>query len=219
MLGFTLREMLGRSQHELIHHHYADGSAFPVEACPIWTSVTDGVHQRVGGDAFWRKDGTPLPVDYTSTPIREGRTIVAVVVTFRDMTVEQEARQQLQRLAAERAAREEAERGDRRAAGARRALQGGGRRHGQIVWTNSPDGRMTGEQRGWAEYTGQSPEEYAGFGWANAVHPDDAGPTVDAWNAAVARRSTFVFEHRVRGRDGPVSILRRARRPAARRAR
>jgi PAS domain S-box-containing protein len=71
-----------------------------------------------------------------------------------------------------------------------------------VMWTNSADGRMSGEQPGWARLTGQSPAEYSGFGWAAAVHPDDAQPTIDAWNAAVAERRLFTFEHRVRRRDG-----------------
>ncbi|GAB4092796.1 PAS domain-containing protein [Flaviaesturariibacter terrae] len=71
-----------------------------------------------------------------------------------------------------------------------------------IVWTNSPDGRMTGEQPGWAALTGQSRAEYEGFGWANAVHPDDVQPTIDAWNEAVRQKSKFVFEHRLRRADG-----------------
>ena len=65
MLGFTARELLGKPQHETSHHHYADGSHFPREECPIYSSATDGVQQRVGGDVFWRKDGKPLLVDYT----------------------------------------------------------------------------------------------------------------------------------------------------------
>ena len=34
------------------------------------------------------------------------------------------------------------------------------------------------------------------------MHPDDAGPTIDAWNETVAEKRTFVFEHRVRLADG-----------------
>ncbi len=73
--------------------------------------------------------------------------------------------------------------------------------HG-VLWTNSADGRMTGEQPGWAALTGQTSEEYQGFGWANAVHPDDTAASVVAWNASVSSRSMFVHEHRVRNRDG-----------------
>ncbi|WP_309628802.1 PAS domain S-box protein [Brevundimonas sp.] len=71
-----------------------------------------------------------------------------------------------------------------------------------VLWTNTPDGRMEGEQNGWSSLTGQSQAEYQGYGWASAVHPDDAGPTVTAWNAAVADRRLFAFEHRVRTTDG-----------------
>jgi PAS domain S-box-containing protein len=61
---------------------------------------------------------------------------------------------------------------------------------------------MTGVQPGWSAFTGQTEAEYEGFGWANAVHPEDGPPTVAAWNDAVASRSMFVFEHRVRRHDG-----------------
>ena len=71
-----------------------------------------------------------------------------------------------------------------------------------IVWTNNALGMMTGEQTSWENFTGQDRDSYQGFGWARAVHPDDAQPTIVAWNAAVARKETFVFEHRVRRHDG-----------------
>ena len=70
-----------------------------------------------------------------------------------------------------------------------------------IIWTNNENGEMSGEQPGWAKLTGQSFEDYQGHGWAKAVHPDDALPTLTAWNKAVAGRSTFEFEHRVKTQD------------------
>jgi PAS domain S-box-containing protein len=73
--------------------------------------------------------------------------------------------------------------------------------HG-VLWTNTADGRMVGEQPGWHALTGQTQAEYSGYGWSSAVHPDDAAPTVAAWEAAVAARSTFIFEHRVCRHDG-----------------
>ena len=72
----------------------------------------------------------------------------------------------------------------------------------QIVWTNTAEGEMRGPNPDWGEFTGQSEDEYQGYGWAAAVHPDDAQPTIDAWNASVAARTPFVFEHRLRRRDG-----------------
>ncbi|MGU3390626.1 response regulator [Sphingomonas sp. M1A8_2b] len=73
--------------------------------------------------------------------------------------------------------------------------------HG-VLWTNSPDGRMIGEQPGWATLTGQSIDEYQNFGWADAIHPDDVASTIKAWTAAVLSKSMFVFEHRVRRHCG-----------------
>ncbi len=71
-----------------------------------------------------------------------------------------------------------------------------------ILWTNNAVGQMQGEQPGWASLTGQKYSEYQGFGWAHAVHPADAQPTIDAWNEAVKDRKTFVFEHRVKMKNG-----------------
>ena len=71
-----------------------------------------------------------------------------------------------------------------------------------ILWTNTPDGEMLGDQPGWAGLTGQSPSEYQGYGWSSALHPDDAEKTLVAWQAAVSEKQTFVFEHRVRRHDG-----------------
>ena len=71
-----------------------------------------------------------------------------------------------------------------------------------VLWTNDAEGRMVGEQPGWAALTGQKFADYQGYGWADAVHPDDVAPSVDSWNLAVSERRTYVFEHRVRRHDG-----------------
>ena len=71
-----------------------------------------------------------------------------------------------------------------------------------VLWTNDAAGRMIGEQPGWAALTGQNLQEYEGYGWASAVHPDDSQPTLNAWNEAVAEKKMFEFEHRVRRYDG-----------------
>ena len=70
------------------------------------------------------------------------------------------------------------------------------------VWTNNAQGEMVGEQPAWGELTGQTFDQYQGFGWAAAVHPDDAQPTIDAWQIAVANKQPFTFEHRLRRHDG-----------------
>jgi two-component system, sporulation sensor kinase E len=71
-----------------------------------------------------------------------------------------------------------------------------------ILWTNNAVGEMVGEQPGWSAFTGQSLAEYQGYGWSNVVHPDDAQPTIDAWEICVRERCLFAFEHRVLRHDG-----------------
>ncbi|MEP6868041.1 MAG: PAS domain-containing protein [Novosphingobium sp.] len=71
-----------------------------------------------------------------------------------------------------------------------------------VLWTSDGKGHMTEEQPGWAKLTGQTLGQYAGQDWLKAVHPDDAEPTLIAWNAAVAAREPFIFEHRVKRHDG-----------------
>ncbi len=71
-----------------------------------------------------------------------------------------------------------------------------------LIWTNNAEGMMEGEQPGWGSFTGQTRDEYQDYGWAQAVHPDDAQATIEAWRRAVAKRRLFEFEHRVRHRDG-----------------
>ena len=96
LLGWTSEELIGRAAHETIHHSHADGSAYPVESCPIYESMRDGKTRRVTNDVFWRKDGRSFRVDYVSAPVRddEGK-IVGCIVTFKDNTEQYVAEQRL----------------------------------------------------------------------------------------------------------------------------
>ncbi|MTD99760.1 PAS domain-containing protein [Paracoccus sp. YIM 132242] len=76
-----------------------------------------------------------------------------------------------------------------------------------VLWTNTADGRMLGEQRGWMALTGQGFDDYQDYGWADAVHPDDRAATIQAWHRAVAAGATFEWEHRVRCADGEYRVF------------
>ena len=64
----------------------SDGSHFPIETCPIFAAFRDGDVQMVEDDVFWAKDGRPVDVEYTSTPVYDNGRIVGAVVVFRDVT-------------------------------------------------------------------------------------------------------------------------------------
>ena len=87
MLGWQPEDLLGKPQHAIIHHTRSDGSAYDRKDCPIYAAFKDGDIHTVDDEVFWRKDGTSLPVEYTSTPIRaENGSLTGAVVTFRDIT-------------------------------------------------------------------------------------------------------------------------------------
>jgi PAS domain S-box-containing protein len=72
---------------------------------------------------------------------------------------------------------------------------------GQIGWTTPPDG-VVDDIPEWRKYTGQSIEEVKGWGWLNAMHPDDRKRTTEVWNKAVATKSLYETEYRIRRKDG-----------------
>ncbi len=72
----------------------------------------------------------------------------------------------------------------------------------EMVWTIPADGNQKGEHPEWQAFTGQTPEQSAGFGWADALHPDDREENIRAWQAAVANGTVCEIENRVRRHDG-----------------
>ena len=93
-LGWTLGELAGRVQHEVVHHSHLDGTPHLITACPVHRVMTTGRPARVASDVFWTKDGKPVPVEYIATPVSENGRITGAVVAFRDITQEQIARRE-----------------------------------------------------------------------------------------------------------------------------
>jgi len=85
MLGYTEAELLGQQMHALVHHTYPDGRTFPREECAMYLSAVDGRTRTVDNEVLWRKDGTSVPVEYSTTPVYKGDALVGTVVVFRDI--------------------------------------------------------------------------------------------------------------------------------------
>ena len=63
MLGWPEHELIGRSQHDVIHHTRPDGTPYDAVDCPIYSAFSDSAVHRVDDEVFWRKDGTSFAVD------------------------------------------------------------------------------------------------------------------------------------------------------------
>src|SRR5215469_9162880 len=96
MIGYPCDEVLGRNMHELVHHHRADGSPYPVKECPVSQAIMSGKGCRTDEEILWRRDGTAIPVEYSSFAILEEGTIKGAVVTASDITERKRAGEALQ---------------------------------------------------------------------------------------------------------------------------
>ncbi|WP_018016140.1 sigma 54-interacting transcriptional regulator [Teredinibacter turnerae] len=96
LLGRTDSDVLGQNIHYVHHHTHEDGSHYPVEECPIYAAIRDGIVHEGRQEVFWKHDGTPFPVEFTSTPIIANSTIIGAVVVFRDISERIETQRQLE---------------------------------------------------------------------------------------------------------------------------
>ncbi len=92
---------------------------------------------------------------------------------------------------------------------AEQALRDSGRRYrslvvatSQVVWVATPNGEMLPDNPTWTAFTGQSREALAGWGWLDAVHPEDRERTRHLWSMAIARGQPYEGEFRLRRADG-----------------
>ena len=72
----------------------------------------------------------------------------------------------------------------------------------QAVWTTNAQGFIVEDLPAWRSMTGQSEEEIKGWGWLNAVHPEDREKTAQGWISAIETKSIYEIEHRVQTADG-----------------
>ncbi len=72
----------------------------------------------------------------------------------------------------------------------------------QIVWTADATGWIDWYNHRWYEFSGQSPDEAAGWGWQTAHHPEDFPRVMQDWPRSIATGAQFDLESRIRRKDG-----------------
>ena len=99
ILGYRdANEIVGKNIHELIHHSRADGTPYPGVECRAHQSFRHNEKIHVDDEVFWRRDGTPFPVEYWSYPIIRNGQVVGAVATFFDITERKRTEEKLRAL-------------------------------------------------------------------------------------------------------------------------
>ncbi|MDB5474087.1 MAG: domain S-box protein [Devosia sp.] len=71
-----------------------------------------------------------------------------------------------------------------------------------VIWACDPMGACTKLSRAWAEFTGLSGPQSLGWGFVQAIHPDDRPALAAAFNEAKAKGSNYQVEYRLRHASG-----------------
>ena len=67
----------------------------------------------------------------------------------------------------------------------------------QIVWTTDASGAVVEDSPSWRAFTGQTLEQWQGFGWLDAIHAEDRARVRELWQRAVAEQTPVDTEYRV----------------------
>ena len=85
-LGYRPEQLTGRDVHEVIHHSHGDGTPYSRASSPIFQAVRRHEPIRMRDEVFWRQDGSPIPVEYSTSPLVENGRVSGVVVAFQDVS-------------------------------------------------------------------------------------------------------------------------------------
>ncbi|CAK0741485.1 two-component system, sensor histidine kinase and response regulator [Gammaproteobacteria bacterium] len=98
LLGYTDEELLNHPLHAMVHYANLNGSEHAIETCHVYQTGQDGIPRKVKNDILWKKDGTPIPVEYATTPMYKANELMGSVMVFRDISQRQQAEAELAAL-------------------------------------------------------------------------------------------------------------------------
>jgi PAS domain S-box-containing protein len=130
-----------------------------------------------------RKDGTPLDVSVTISPVRDssGKVIGASKVA-RDITAQKRAEQALR----------ESEQRYQTVTDASPIM----------IWMSGMDKRCYYFNKGWLDFVGRALEQEVGNGWTENVHPDDFDRCLQLYTSNFDAHCPFEMEYRLRHHSG-----------------
>lgn len=98
LLGAKVSTIAGLDLHTMALHTRLDGSMYPSAESPIARTLRTGRRMQRRREIVWRQDGSPVPVELSSAPMRDGSEIVGAVLAFTDVTEQVESERRRARL-------------------------------------------------------------------------------------------------------------------------
>jgi hypothetical protein len=72
----------------------------------------------------------------------------------------------------------------------------------QIVWVTNANGDAVEDSPSWRAFTGRKYDQWAGWNWADAIHPADREQVSELWRKALSTRDPYSTEFRLLHRSG-----------------
>ncbi|WNM24687.1 ATP-binding protein [Demequina capsici] len=86
MLGWEPAALIGQLLHHVAHYQRPDGSAYPLDQCPMLLTIADGQVRTRRHEVLWRRDGSALHVDMSVGGLRDDAGAAAAIVVFDDIS-------------------------------------------------------------------------------------------------------------------------------------
>jgi PAS domain S-box-containing protein len=87
LLGWSEAELRGEDVHDTLHHTTRDGQKRARSDSPLLTALASrAMAGSPAADVLWRKDGSPVPVQWSLRPMHGGLLLRGAVLTFTDLT-------------------------------------------------------------------------------------------------------------------------------------
>lgn len=72
----------------------------------------------------------------------------------------------------------------------------------QIVWTTEASGEVQEDSPSWRSFTGQTYEQWKGYGWLEVIHPDDQKRVAAEWKIALEQADILSTQYRLKNTAG-----------------
>ena len=127
------------------------------------------------------KDGTRVHVSIISGPVSISGSQISEYVIYREITERKRAEEALQKS-------------ERNLAAIINTIP-------TTAWTTRPDGYCDFINQVWLDHAGMTAERAQGWGWAEAIHPDDRKRLIEEWQSCLASGTPFDTAARTRRFD------------------